>query len=152
MTDATARSPEAILDEIARALPRPTAKGLASTVARLIRDGRVRPGDRLIRRAADTYASRRENLAAALGRLGLDIAGGDGVFLWVPVASERAAVAELARHNIGVAVGSACLAGLSAQSHIRVSITLMPDNPDAVEQIARLIAGASKLSDPESSV
>ncbi|RWR27708.1 PLP-dependent aminotransferase family protein [Sinirhodobacter populi] len=120
---------------------------LQGTLAWLVSDAKTTA---LIGRAAQTYTRRRGNLAAALARQGIETQGHDGVFLWVPVRSERAAVAALGKHNIGVAAGSACYASFRAESHIRVSVTLLPDESESVELIAQMIAEAASFQDPES--
>lgn len=89
-----------------------------------------------VRTARLVYRDRVDRLAAALGRLGIDVGAPDGFNLWLPVADERAALVRLAASGIAVAPGSPFIApGVEATPHVRVTAGMVVEN-------ARLVAEA----------
>ena len=61
--------------------------------------------DRLLARAADTYATRRDALVRALAVHGIEAHGRSGLNVWVPVVEEAAIVAALAQAGWAVRAG-----------------------------------------------
>jgi DNA-binding transcriptional MocR family regulator len=75
---------------------------LQRIAAALLSDAAVRRG---LRRAAATYAERREALIAALGARGLEARGASGYNVWLPVREETPTVQALERAGWAVAAG-----------------------------------------------
>lgn len=95
------------------------------------------PGMAAVAEARRVYHARQQQLVRALGQNGLAVRPGDGVNLWLPVASERAAVVRLAAAGIRVAAGSPFLVGGPGGSdlrgpHLRATAGLLRDDADAV--------------------
>jgi DNA-binding transcriptional MocR family regulator len=76
---------------------------LQRLVAGLMSDREVNDG---VARACDLYASRRQNLLAALHERGLEAHGRSGLNLWVPVPDESAALGAMVRRGFAVRAGS----------------------------------------------
>lgn len=89
--------------------------------------------------ARKVYGERRALLVDALARHGVEVAGGEGLNIWVPVEDETAAVVRLAGQGIGVGAG-APFAVLPSRGHIRVTAGLVRD---AHEELAERIAEAA---------
>jgi DNA-binding transcriptional MocR family regulator len=85
--------------------------------------------------ARTIYKNRREKLAEALRAKGLTIGDGDGLSLWVPVASEPFAIVTLAARNIAVNPGSKF--SVSQSNNIRVATSMLEDR---CEEVADAIA------------
>lgn len=62
--------------------------------------------ERGIRRAADTYAERRERLLALLARRGIAACGASGLNVWIEVADEAAVIAALLQRGWALAPGA----------------------------------------------
>lgn len=92
-----------------------------------------------VRRARDSYASRREALVSALASRGLAPTGGTGVNIWVPVPDETVAVARLRDAGYAVAPG-ALFRIVSGGSGIR--ITISPLDPGSIGRFADAVARA----------
>ena len=78
--------------------------------------------------ARKVYAERRALLVGALGRLGVYVAGSEGINIWVPVENATAAVVRLASQGIGVSAGAPFAVLPTHQSHIRVTAGLVRDH------------------------
>jgi DNA-binding transcriptional MocR family regulator len=100
------------------------------------------PGARAqVAQARDTYTRRRVALVEALRRNGIDLAAGDGINLWLPVAEERRAQVTMAAAGIGVAPGHPFVIDPTAVAdHLRVTVGLVADGHDALA--ARLTAAS----------
>ncbi len=85
------------------------------------------------------YAQRRAALATALAAQGIAIPAGDGLCIWVPVASEQFALVTLAARRIAVLAGSKC--AVTPTRHIRVATAVLADRYDHVAESIRLAAG-----------
>ena len=81
------------------------------------------------------YKQRRDTLADALRRRGLTIQDGEGLSLWVPVASEPFAMVTLAARNIAINAGSKFC--VSQSNHIRVATSELDER---CEEVADAIA------------
>ncbi len=81
------------------------------------------------------YKQRRDALADALRRRGLTIQDGEGLSLWVPVASEPFAMVTLAARNIAINAGSKFC--VSHSNHIRVATSELDER---CEEVADAIA------------
>ena len=86
------------------------------------------------------YAERRKRLVAALDSRGVATMGNDGINLWVEVADEQTALVTLAARGIGVAPGSPFVVDDLGADHVRITVSKVPDEPDA---LADLIATAA---------
>lgn len=84
------------------------------------------------------YAERRAALVTALGMQGIAIPPGDGLCIWVPVASEQFALVTLAARRIAVLPGSKC--AVMPTRHIRVATAILADNYEHVARSIRLAA------------
>ncbi|WP_323989592.1 PLP-dependent aminotransferase family protein [Nguyenibacter sp. L1] len=74
-----------------------------------------------IARARHVYGMRRRALADALANHGIDVGGGGGFSLWLPVVNEVDALATLASDGIRVTGGKKCSVG--GAPHIRLSFS-----------------------------
>jgi DNA-binding transcriptional MocR family regulator len=102
---------------------------LQRLVVDLWRDPSVPPQ---VRKAAESYAERREALLAALRSRGLAATGRTGINVWVPVADETAALTRLRDDGYAVAPGS--LFRIAAPPGLR--ITVSPLDPAQIEPLA----------------
>lgn len=84
------------------------------------------------------YAERRAALVAALAARGIAIPPGDGLCIWVPVASEQFALVTLAARRIAVLPGSKC--AVMPTRHIRVATAVLADRYEHVAESIRLAA------------
>jgi DNA-binding transcriptional MocR family regulator len=92
--------------------------------------------------ARATYARRRALVSEVLAAHGIDVAGGDGINLWMRVADERSAAVALATRGIGVAPGDPFLVRPD-DDHLRVTVGLIT-GPDAhVCEVAEHLAAAA---------
>jgi len=91
-------------------------------------------------RARDEYTRRRRALVAALSSRGVQVAGGDGLNLWVPVHDESAAIVRLASQGVGVTPGSPFEVLAGAGAHVRVTVGLVADGHD---ELAEILAAAA---------
>jgi DNA-binding transcriptional MocR family regulator len=98
-----------------------------------------------VRRAAGTYARRRQRLVACLARRGLQASGRSGLNVWVAVREEAATVGALLQRGWVVAPGSPYRLG-GAPPSIRVTISTLRE-PEAERFAADLaeITGASGM-------
>lgn len=98
------------------------------------------PGtDRLVVRAAEVYAQRNTALLSALAERGVTAQGSGGFFAWIPVADERDALLALAERGISATPGSRSMFG-SAEPHVRIGTTRLPDDPADVAELADALA------------
>ncbi|ROR22424.1 GntR family transcriptional regulator [Comamonas sp. BIGb0124] len=96
-----------------------------------------------LRYARDYYAARRLALAGALQARDVDCRAEDGLFVWVPVRQEAAALSYLSSHGIEGSPGSRCNAGHAALApHIRLAVTGLPENADFVATVADVVQQA----------
>ncbi len=79
-----------------------------------------------VERARATYARRRAAVVRALARLGVAASGASGLNVWVPVASEGAAVAGLARRGWAVRPGAEYR--LASPPGVRITIAALPES------------------------
>lgn len=101
---------------------------------------------RQVARARTVYAERREALVAGLAEEGVEVAGDDGLNIWVPVRDESTAIASLAGDGIGVAPGRPFIMRSDYPDHIRVTAGLMHASDAGV--VAAAIAVAARSSRP----
>jgi DNA-binding transcriptional MocR family regulator len=94
-------------------------------------------------RARDEYTRRRVALVSALTARGVDVSGGDGLNLWVPVNDESAAIVRLASQGIGVTPGTPFDVLPGSSGHLRVTAGLVADGH---EELADLLAAAANTS------
>ncbi|TMA64590.1 MAG: aminotransferase class I/II-fold pyridoxal phosphate-dependent enzyme, partial [Deltaproteobacteria bacterium] len=98
--------------------------------------------DRLLARAADTYATRRDALGRALAAHGIEAHGRSGLNVWVPVVEEAAIVAGLAQAGWAVRAGERYR--LKSGPAVRVTVAgLAPRDAD------RLAAALARSLRPE---
>ncbi len=71
------------------------------------------------------YARRRSSILEALAAHGISVSAADGINLWLPVASQQAAVLFLAAHGIAVAPGAPFEAAPLGADHVRVTVGLV---------------------------
>jgi aspartate/methionine/tyrosine aminotransferase len=84
------------------------------------------------------YAERRAALVTALAARDIAIPPGDGLCIWVPVASEQFALVTLAARRIAVLPGSKC--AVMPTRHIRVATGVLADRYDYVAESLQLAA------------
>ena len=93
--------------------------------------------------ARTEYARRRSEFVAALAAEGIDVPGGDGLNVWVPVHDEAAALVRLAARGIGVAPGRPFGVQSGDSGHVRVTAGLLAGS---VEDVAAEVATAARTS------
>jgi DNA-binding transcriptional MocR family regulator len=98
-----------------------------------------------VARAAATYRERRAALTAALLSRGVATGGDDGIYLWVPVRDEQAALVALASRGIGASPGSPFEVAPLDGDHVRVTAGLVSSGVDA---LADALAAASEVPPP----
>ncbi|MCC2033719.1 aminotransferase class I/II-fold pyridoxal phosphate-dependent enzyme [Microbacterium allomyrinae] len=95
--------------------------------------------------ARDVYATRRESLRAALESRGLTVETGPrSLVLWVDVDDETDALVSLAAKGISVAPGSRVFIAAPERSVIRISPLQLPDDADAIAELADQVAKAAR--------
>jgi DNA-binding transcriptional MocR family regulator len=92
-------------------------------------------------RARLTYAERRSAVVSALAEQGVEVAGTDGLNIWLPVRDESAALVRLASVGIGAAAGSPFLITPGA-AHLRITTALARRDHAS---IARHLADAARV-------
>jgi DNA-binding transcriptional MocR family regulator len=92
--------------------------------------------------ARATYARRRAIVSDVLDAHGINVAGGDGINLWMRVVDERSAAVALATRGIGVAPGDPFLVRPD-DDHLRVTVGLITGPDDHVREIADHLAAAA---------
>jgi len=90
--------------------------------------------------AREEYARRRRDFIGLLTEAGLEVGGGDGLNVWVPVHDEAAALMRLASLGIGVAPGAPFCVRPTEGGHIRVTVGLITDDLDDIA--AQVVAAA----------
>ncbi len=96
-----------------------------------------------VERARTTYARRRTGLADALAEHGIELGGGDGINIWLPVRDEAAALVRLASKGIGAAAGAPFASKPDPRPHLRVTTGLIID--DDYRRIAGELAHATQV-------
>ena len=98
-----------------------------------------------VRRARAAYARRGTLLREHLKDRGVETSPGDGINVWLSVDDERGALITLAASGIRVAPGSPFIVGNEASTPggIRVTTAQLPDDENAIEQIADSLARAA---------
>jgi DNA-binding transcriptional MocR family regulator len=93
--------------------------------------------------ARDEYTRRRGALVAALSSRHVEVAGGDGLNLWVPVHDESAAIVRLASQGVGVTPGTPFEVLPGEGGHVRVTVGLVAGG---YEDLAQVLAAAANTS------
>ena len=93
--------------------------------------------------ARDEYTRRRGALVAALTSRDVEVSGGDGLNLWVPVHDESAAIVRLASQGVGVTPGAPFDVLPGGGGHVRVTVGLVADGYD---ELAEILAAAANTS------
>lgn len=93
--------------------------------------------------ARDEYTRRRGALVRALNARDVEVAGGDGLNLWVPVHDESAAVVRLASQGVGVTTGTPFDVLTGGGDHVRVTVGLLAGGYDELAQILGAAANTS---------
>jgi DNA-binding transcriptional MocR family regulator len=107
---------------------------LQETVAELWQDPAV---GRLLHRAAETYADRREQLISALAAVGIPATGRSGLAVWVPVADETGMTSALLDRGWAVAPGERFR--IASAPGIRIGIATL-----TAAEVARLAVDLSE--------
>lgn len=92
------------------------------------------------------YARRRRSIIAELASHGIDVAGSDGLNIWVPVADETAAMLLLATEGIGASSGRPFMVNSHQQPHLRVTTALVQDDFAHLANVIAQAAGAHQLA------
>jgi DNA-binding transcriptional MocR family regulator len=92
--------------------------------------------------ARATYAHRRAVVSSVLGDAGVEVAGSDGINLWMSVADERSAVVALATRGVGVAPGEPFLVRPD-DDHLRVTVGLIAGTDGEIAEVAGHLAHAA---------
>ena len=90
--------------------------------------------------ARDEYTRRRGALVAALNAREVEVSGGDGLNLWVPVHDESAAIVRLASQGVGVTPGTPFDVLAGGVGHVRVTVGLVAGGFD---ELAQALAAAA---------
>lgn len=104
-----------------------TSRVLQSAVAFLLKDQATQAS---MKHARSIYKQRRDGLMQALGERGVHLSGGEGLCLWIPVASEQFALVTLAARGVAVLAGKKC--SVRPISYIRVATSVLRDREDEV--------------------
>lgn len=78
------------------------------------------------------YARRRAAMVERLAQRGVELAPGEGLNLWLPVADETAALVSLAARGIAAAAGRPFVVGNAMGPHLRLTVGLVAHDADAV--------------------
>lgn len=113
---------------------------LQSVLARLLSDAGMA---RKVVFAGRVYTRRHDMLAAGITSRGVQVHSHGGLFVWIPVADELRAVADLAALGVRVQAGSRAYLDPPADPHIRVATTRLPDDSGLLDDLAAVIAGAA---------
>ncbi|HEY3528779.1 MAG TPA: aminotransferase class I/II-fold pyridoxal phosphate-dependent enzyme [Nocardioides sp.] len=101
------------------------------------------PGSRtLVADARAAYALRTGALADALAERGVEVPGGDGINVWIPVAEQGAALLHLAAAGVRAASGDPFWISSPASDRIRITTATLDDSdlgdlPDVIAAAAR---------------
>ena len=87
-----------------------------------------------VERARSVYAGRRRVLVEELARHGVEVGGGDGINLWIPVQDEASALIRLASQGIGVAPGKPFAVLPETRGFMRVTVGLVSSGNDWLAQ------------------
>jgi DNA-binding transcriptional MocR family regulator len=98
-----------------------------------------------VARARQEYARRRTALRDALAGHGIEVGPADGLYLWLPVANETAALVALASQGIGVAPGAPFSVGHDYDPHLCVTAGALPTGQAGV--IADALAAAARTDE-----
>ena len=106
--------------------------------------------DRLVARAAETYAVRRDALTVALADRGIVVPGRSGFNLWMAVADETNALIALSSRGIGAAPGSPFQVGPNQTHHLRLTVSTVDGSPDGggshgIDRLADDLAAAALM-------
>lgn len=146
---AAVSGPSALLDPVIdrRALGQGwSSRLLQSVLADLLTDAKAR---RQVDRARTEYARRRAAVADVLRRAGIEVAGGDGLNLWVPVRDETAALLHLATHGITAAAGSPFWIDAPAPvPHLRLTVGLLGTDLRATAEVIATASDAAPHTGP----
>jgi DNA-binding transcriptional MocR family regulator len=96
-----------------------------------------------VNHARDEYTRRRDALVSALNARDVEVTGGDGLNLWVPVHDESAAIVRLASQGVGVTPGTPFDILPGGGGHVRVTVGLVADG---YEELAQILAAAANTS------
>lgn len=135
--------PATVLDAlVARRMLGPgwTSRLLQRVLADLLTDG---PAVDAVEHARRVYHGRQRALTQALARQGVELAPGDGVNLWLPVADEQRALVRLGAAGIRVARGRPFAATGQAEGgagHLRVTVSALREDVDAVARALAIAA------------
>lgn len=97
--------------------------------------------NRQVTDARREYAKRRDVLVAELTARQVAVNGTDGRFVWMPVASEAAALVALTSQSIGVAPGTPFFVRTGIEPHLCVTAGLLPT--EHAPEIAQALAEAA---------
>jgi DNA-binding transcriptional MocR family regulator len=87
-----------------------------------------------VEKARSTYAGRRRVVVEELAKLGVEVGGGDGINLWIPVQDEASALIRLASQGIGVAPGKPFAVLPESRGFMRVTVGLVSSGNDWLAQ------------------
>ena len=99
--------------------------------------------DRLLEASAASYSDRRHRLIEGLAERGIELHGGSGLNLWLPVHDEQWALVALASRGIGAAPGSPFQIGSADGPHLRITTARVADRFDELAGHLADAAGAS---------
>ncbi|HEV7628286.1 MAG TPA: aminotransferase class I/II-fold pyridoxal phosphate-dependent enzyme, partial [Streptomyces sp.] len=117
-----------------------TSRILQDALAHLLTDSATAA---FVEDAAGHYRVRRTGLAGRLAEHGVDTLNRDGLSLWIPVADETSALVTLAARGTTASPGSH-FSTSPQPPYIRIAITRLTEEPDALESTAALIALAAR--------
>jgi DNA-binding transcriptional MocR family regulator len=115
---------------------------LQRAVVRLWSDPGV---ERLVARAATTYAERREALISALAGHGVAARGASGLNVWVPVRDELRLGRALLEAGWAVSAGERYRIESGPAIRITISSLEPPESPEIAAEIARALAPAGSI-------
>lgn len=96
-----------------------------------------------VEKARSVYAERRRMMVEALRVNGVEVSGGDGINLWIPVQDEASALIRLASQGIGVAPGRPFAVLPQTRGFMRVTVGLVAAG---AEGLASALAEAAHVT------
>lgn len=96
-----------------------------------------------VEQARSVYAERRRVIVEELAKHGVEVGGGEGINLWIPVQDEASALIRLASQGIGVAPGKPFAVLPETRGFMRVTVGLVSSGND---WLARALAEAADIT------
>lgn len=115
---------------------------LQQTVVAVLKDFRT---PRRLELAREHYSARRRLALEAFAEAGLSARSGEGSWsIWVEVPDEQSAALALSSRGVIVDVGSSAFVEAPAQGSLRLSAAQLPEDPEKLQELARIVSQAAE--------